>query len=220
MTALLIPLALLGFAVRLILLPVFLHIEYRMPYFPPDDYGFTTTDRLHWATFTIDYLVNNEDISFLGNLKFDNGNPLFNERELSHMHDVKDVVQRGLNIWFGSLVLLFGLGTWAWRSNWLPAYRQGLKYGGWMMVGVAAALGSIVIIGFSMDPDVFWNFFVFFHGLFFKGDSWLFAYSDTLIRLFPIRFWQDTFLAIALIVFGTSLALALGIKNPPGRNPS
>jgi uncharacterized membrane protein len=47
--------------------------------------------------------------------------------------------------------------------------------------------------------------------LFFTGDSWLFLYSDTLIRLFPMRFWQDAFLfAGALDVLG-GLALGLGL---------
>ena len=53
-----------------------------------------------------------------------------------------------------------------------------------------------------MDPDVFWSFFGWFHSLFFSANTWLFEYSDTLIRLFPIRFWQDTFLAAAAIGTG------------------
>jgi uncharacterized membrane protein len=60
----------------------------------------------------------------------------------------------------------------------------------------------------------FWQFFTLFHGLFFEGDSWLFLYSDTLIRLFPIRFWQDVFLAAALITTGGGLGLALGLRKP------
>ena len=219
-TTLLIPLALLGLGVRLILLPLFIQIEYRMPYFPVDDYGFTIADRLHWAPYAFNYLVNQADISYLGNLKFSDGQPLFNDRELSHMHDVKGVMQGGLRIWYGCLVMLLLLGAWAWRSDCLPFYLQGLKRGGWLMVGVAVATGSIVIIGITMDPDLFWNFFASFHSLFFKGDSWLFAYSDTLIRLFPIRFWQDTFMTVALIVFGCGLGLALGLKTASKNNPS
>ena len=63
-----------------------------------------------------------------------------------------------------------------------------------------------------MAPDVFWNFFAWFHSLFFTGNSWIFEYSDTLIRLFPIRFWQDTFLAAAIIVLAGGLGLAFGIR--------
>ncbi len=54
-----------------------------MPYFPPDIYGFSTQDRLHWGMDGINYLLNNADISYLGNLKFSDGTPLFTEPELS-----------------------------------------------------------------------------------------------------------------------------------------
>jgi integral membrane protein (TIGR01906 family) len=58
----------------------------------------------------------------------------------------------------------------------------------------------------------FWQFFSWFHSLFFKGDSWLFAYSDTLIRLFPIRFWQDAVIGIVGLALLLGLALAFGLK--------
>ena len=48
--------------------------------------------------------------------------------------------------------------------------------------------------------------------LFFTGNSWLFYYSDTLIRLFPIRFWQDAFLLAAVVALGGGLGLAFGLK--------
>ena len=211
LVTLLIPLALIGLAVRVVLIPAYLQVEYRMPYFPPDDYGFTTQDRLHWAPYAWKYLLNNADVSYLGILRFPDGSALFNERELSHMQDVKRVIGGALKTWYASLLLLALLGLWAWRGDRLPAYRQGLRRGGWLMVSLAVAIGVIVVAGISLNPDVFWEFFTFFHSLFFKGDSWLFAYSDTLIRLFPIRFWQDTFLFAALIALGGGLGLGLGL---------
>lgn len=81
------------------------------------------------------------------------------------------------------------------------------------MIGLAVAIGLTVIVGIAIDPNVFWNFFAAFHHLFFKGDSWIFLYSDTLIRLFPIRFWQDAFLLAALISLGGGIALALGLRS-------
>ena len=65
--------------------------------------------------------------------------------------------------------------------------------------------------GIAINPDVFNVFFTQFHHLFFEGDSWLFLFSDTLIRLFPIRFWEDTFLAGAGIVLAGGLGLAPGL---------
>jgi integral membrane protein (TIGR01906 family) len=213
LTALLTPLVLLGFALRLLLTPLFLQVEYRMPGFPADEYGFTREDRLRWAPFALDYLTNREDISYLADLRFDNGTPLYNERELSHMADVKRVTQGALNVFYLALAGLALLGLWSKRPQQWQAFRQGLKRGGGIMVGLAGIVAAVVVVGMFLLPNLFWAFFEGFHSLFFEGDSWLFQYSDTLIRLFPIRFWQDTFLFAALIAVGGGLGLALGTKN-------
>jgi integral membrane protein (TIGR01906 family) len=213
LVALLVPIALIGLGLRILLSPLFLRVEYNMPYFPPDEYGFTKEDRLRWAPYALDYLTNNEDISYLANLKFDDGRPLYNERELSHMDDVKLVTQGALRVWYITLALLFGLGIWAWFGGWWTAYLRGLRGGGWLMIGLAVTVGLIVVVGIAINPNVFWNFFAGFHSLFFEGDSWLFLFSDTLIRLFPIRFWQDAFLWAAVIALGGGIALALGLKR-------
>ena len=205
LVTLLIPLALLGFAVRILLAPWFLQVEYHMPYFPPDEYGFTTQDRLHWAPYALDYLVNDANISYLGDLKFADGSPLYGERELSHMHDVKGVVQGFLRTWYVGLAALILLGVWAWRGDWKQTYLLGLKRGGWLMVGLVVAFGLFAATSF-------WDFFSWFHSLFFSGNSWLFLYSDTLIRLFPLQFWQDVFTWAGAIVTIGGLVLALGLK--------
>ncbi|MEW6239233.1 MAG: TIGR01906 family membrane protein [Chloroflexota bacterium] len=213
LTALLTPIFLIGLALRLLLTPVFPQIEYRMPGFPPDEYSFTLQDRLHWSKFAVEYLVNDADISYLGDLQFEDGSPLFNERELSHMDDVKAVTRGALAAFYAVVLVLAALGLWAWRGDWLPAFRQGLRRGGWLMVALAALIGVIVAAGMFLSADLFWAFFSGFHTLFFEGDSWLFLYSDTLIRLFPLRFWQDAFLWAAVIALGGGLALGLGLKT-------
>jgi integral membrane protein (TIGR01906 family) len=207
-----IPMALIGLSIRVLLLPVFYQIEYKMPYFPPDEYGFTKADRLKWAPYAVNYLINTADISYLGDLKFDDGSPLYNERELQHMLDVKNVTRSALRLWYLSLALLAGLGVWAWFGNWWQYFLLGLKRGGWLMVGLAVTIGVIVVIGIAVNPNVFDEFFVLFHSLFFEGNSWLFYFSDTLIRLFPIRFWEDAFLLAAIIALGGGLALGWRIK--------
>jgi integral membrane protein (TIGR01906 family) len=210
---LLVPIALIGLGLRVLLTPLFLQVEYNMPYFPPDDFGFTKADRLKWAPYALNYLTNNADISYLANLKFEDGKPLYNERELSHMNDVKRVTQGALKVWYLSLAVLATLGVWAWFGGWWPAYRLGLMRGGWLMVILAVAVGLIAIIGISIDPNLFFSFFTGFHHLFFEGDSWLFLFSDTLIRLFPIRFWQDAFLWAAILALGGGIALGLGMRT-------
>jgi integral membrane protein (TIGR01906 family) len=213
LVAVLVPLALIGLGLRVLLTPLFLKIEYNMPYFPPDQYGFTKEDRLKWAPYALNYLVNRADISYLADLKFEDGTSLYNERELSHMEDVKRVTKGALNVWYVTLALLLGLGIWSRLGHWEQTYRQGLTRGGWLMVGLAVAVGLVVLVGILINPEVFWNFFVGFHRLFFTGDTWLFLFSDTLIRLFPIRFWQDAFLLAALIALGGGIAVGVGFRS-------
>ncbi len=210
---LLVPVALIGLALRLLLTPWFLEVEYRLPGFPDDPYGFTRAERLHWSRYALNYLLNREDISYLADLRFDDGQPLFNPRELRHMEDVKRVTQGALQAFYGALgaLILLGLGSRSGSAR--QAFWSGVKRGGWITVGLAGLIGVVVALGMFVLPELFWTFFSGFHALFFEGDSWIFAYSDTLIRLFPLRFWQDAFLFAALIAIATGLALGIGIRT-------
>jgi integral membrane protein (TIGR01906 family) len=205
---LLLPLALTFLGLRLLLTHAFPDIEYRLPWFPADEYGFTLQDRLHWSHISIDYLLNNSDISFLGDLTFPDGTPLFNPRELSHMHDVKNVVRPALWFGYGVWILILALGVWARFGAWWKEYVWGIRRGGWLTVGLVAFIG--IFAGIS-----FWQFFTIFHELFFSGNSWLFLFSDTLIRLFPMQFWQDAFLfsGILDVICGLVLVLSLPLKR-------
>lgn len=199
------PLALLMLGARLLMTPLYLEAEYRMPGFPEDSYGFTLQDRLRWSKPSVEYLLNGAGIEFLADLHFDNGKPIYNERELSHMYDVKNVVQVLLKLWYVDLALLALLGLWAWRAGWWFDYLWGWKRGGFLTAGLLIALGTFAAISF-------WQFFTWFHSLFFSGDTWLFEFSDTLIRLFPLRFWQDAVLYIGGLAILLGLALGFGLK--------
>jgi integral membrane protein (TIGR01906 family) len=177
------------FFVRLLLIPSFPAIEYRMPGFPDDTYGFSREERVKWATFGIEYLLNDAGPEYLGDLRFEDGSPVFTEPEVSHMLDVKIVVGQVLIVFRIALALLVALGLFAWRQGWVDAYRLGISRGGWILLFLLITLGLLAITSF-------WQFFSAFHALFFEGDSWLFAYSDSLIRLYPIRFWQDVMIYI------------------------
>jgi integral membrane protein (TIGR01906 family) len=203
---LLLPLALTFLGVRLLLTHGFPEIEYRLPGFPKDGYGFNLQERLHWSKISIDYLLNDADISFLGTLRFPDGTPLFNERELSHMHDVKKVVQPVLWVGYGTWLFMLGLGAWARYGGWWQEYVYAIRRGGW----VTAAL--VVLIG-VFGAISFWQFFTLFHALFFSGDSWQFLFSDTLIRLFPLRFWQDAFLFAGSLDLLSGLALGVSLRR-------
>ena len=96
----LLPIALVLTSVRLLLTHTFVQVEYRTPAFPSDPYGFTRADRLYWSQIAVDYLINDADISFLGDLRFTDGRVVYNDAELMHMLDVKNTVQAALGVWY------------------------------------------------------------------------------------------------------------------------
>ena len=205
LVAILVPVMLILTSVRLLVTPVFVQIEYRTPNFPADPYGFTQQDRLQWSQIALDYLLNDEGISFLEVLEFEDGTQVYNARELKHMLDVKEVLRSALNVWYISIGSIFLLGVWAYWGKWMDSYQRGISRGGWITVGIIAVTMVIVLIGFSV-------FFVFFHQVFFESGTWTFRFSDTLIRLFPQRFWRDTFIAIGLLSLAGGLLLGYAFK--------
>ena len=153
----------------------------------------------------MDYLLNSADVSFVGDLRFQDGTPVFNERELSHFVDVKRILRNVMWVWYISLAGLLVLGIWAWRGKWSAEYRRGLSRGGWLTVILMALILAFVLLGFGV-------FFVGFHEVFFPPGTWMFYYSDTFIRLFPEVFWQDIFIYLGLFSLIAGLALGLGFR--------
>jgi integral membrane protein (TIGR01906 family) len=188
----LVPFILIMTSVRLLMSPLFLEIEYRMPGFPPDSYGLTLQDRLQWSKVSLDFLLNNADLSYFDNLKYPDGSPLYTSRELSHMIDVKILIHKLLNLWLGALILMAILAFWGWRGKWWRQFRKSISIGGWATVGLLVLVVVFMAISFN-------TFFTDFHELFFTGNSWIFLYSDTFIRLFPIRFWEDAFIYVGVL---------------------
>ncbi len=184
--------------VRLMMSTAFVNLEYNVPGFPADPYGFTKEDRLQYSAVAVAYLLNDAGIEFLGDLtlppeKVVNsaiGERMYNDRELKHMLDVKNVVRGALAVWMVSVVLVIGsAAALAWKPETRPLLRSGLLIGAGITVGLLLLVVLYVLVGFS-------TFFVQFHRVFFEGDTWLFNWYDTLIRLFPARFWQDAFIWI------------------------
>ena len=199
LVTLLIPVVLVLTAVRLMFTPLYLQFEYNAPGFPPDSYGFTTQDRLYWAPFALNYLLNSSDINYLGDLRFKDGAAVYNERELRHMVDVKNTVRAALQVWTLSLALLILFGVWAWRGGWWDEFGHAVGRGGWLTILLFVGVLAFVFFGFDA-------FFVAFHNVFFQPGTWMFLWSDTLIRLFPERFWRDIFVLVGAMTIGFSLA--------------
>lgn len=198
-----VPVLLVLVVVRLMISPTYLSLEYYKPDFPPDDYGFTLADRLHYGPFALNYLINNANISYLRDLTFPDGRPFYNGRELQHMIDVQRVTQIAFTVLFVVAVFVALIGFVLSRSReGRAALRRGLFSGGLLTLTLIAGLGIFVLVNWE-------TFFTQFHELFFANGTWTFEYSDSLIRLYPVRFWQDTALTIGgLTAFGALLIMA------------
>jgi len=201
----LVPVALTLANVRLLMTPLFPNFEYNLPGFPLDLYGFAKEDRLKWSKVAMDYLLNGAGIEFLADLRFPEGQTappescgdyttrdctyLYNDRELRHMVDVKNVTRGALWVWgVGGVMVLLSAGALFYFGE-RAALRAGLLWGAG--ITLVFYLGIIAVIAVNFNA-----LFVQFHQVFFESGTWTFLFSDTLIRLFPVRFWQDAFIFI------------------------
>ena len=81
-------------------------------------------------------------------------------------------------------------------------------FGGNKPVAMSITRSLLVLVAIS-----FQQLFTFFHKLFFQGDSWLFNFSDTLIRLFPMTLWQNAFIAVGVVtLIGAGVLIWIGRK--------
>ncbi len=200
------PLILVMLNARALMTDTFLRVEYSLPNFPVDTEvpiggtAMTQAERYEYAQLALDYLLNDAGIAFLGDQTFPGGQPLYNSRELSHMLDVKIVTQDLMIFgysWIGLVVaaaLVLG-----WNKTTRSALYRALLSGG--IVTVVIILAGLVAVATSFN----W-LFTEFHNLFFAEGTWVFLYTDTLIRLFPIVFWTHAF---ALIFIGALLEAAI-----------
>ncbi len=198
-----IPVALSLTNVRLLMTPLFPEAIYNTPGFPADFYGFTKEDRLHWSKLSIQYIISDPAAGDLADWKFPDGvtappesaihytaergpEYFYNEREVSHMVDVRTVTTGALQVWIVALIV--ALGSFAALALWGPA---GALRGALLMgtgLTIILYLGLVAYIAINFDA-----LFVQFHKIFFADGTWTFLWSDSLIRLFPIQFWVGAF---------------------------
>ncbi len=145
-------------------------------------------------TLIIDTIVNGEEREF------------FNEREISHMEDVRDMFVGGLEqrltcvvgiiVFMGVLIL----GKFNWKTTLPKAF-----------VGTMIAfllIGGIVGVLFATNFN-YW--FTVFHTIFFEGDTWLFDPNTSLmINMLPEGFFYDMTARIVIIFISGMAILSVG----------
>ena len=191
---LLIPFLLVVASIRIVANPWFIQFEYNRPGFPPDPYGFTLEQRTPLG-FAGLYSVVPEGAGMieLEQAKLPNGEPAFQAREIKHMLDVRVLIAKVFPLALISGALLVVLAI-VFRKN--PRYRdvvaQGLGAGSILTLILLVGLIAYVLLNFD-------SFFLTFHHLFFEGDTFMFRYDDTLIRLYPEQLWSDASILIGVL---------------------
>lgn len=131
---------------------------------------------------------------------------LFNQREIVHLKDVKDLIHFGYRVLLGTFLyaLAYVLYSLFWRRD-KRRLAQWLMWGGGLTIAIILALGLTAVLNFD-------QFFLQFHLLSFANDFWMLDPSrDYLIMLFPQGFWYDATLFIAL---GTlAVAVMMGVTG-------
>lgn len=130
--------------------------------------------------------------------------PLLNERERSHMHDVAVLVR----ILLGVLVMALVVGgvALAWLRREPGRIGRIMLVAGGLIGGIAIVLAGIFAVAF--EPA-----FLVFHELFFPPGTYLFEPGSKLITLFPEGFWFDAALAAgATIVIAAVLITLIGFR--------
>jgi integral membrane protein (TIGR01906 family) len=195
------PVLLLAVNLRLVTGHRFVRWEYQRAGFPSDPFGLTKAERIRLAEVCQEYLATHADISLLADLRLSSGEAAFNDRELRHMVDVQAVyVDLSVAGAVAALVWVGGATAWAVAGRAREVMSVTLLNGSLFTVGLLAAVASFMAVSWG-------QFFTTFHRLFFEGSTWIFPRSDTLIRLFPNRFWIDIGATVVGLLFIEALAI-------------
>lgn len=144
---------------------------------------------------------------------------LFNERELIHLRDVRDLVQRVYLVQIISLsliaVIVFIL-AFMFRTKW-RVFVNAISWGGVLTLCIAVSLALWALLDFQ-------RLFILFHLVSFPNEYWILDPArDYLIRLFPEGFFYDAallgFAAVSLkCVFMSGVGFGvLRLKVKKGR---
>ena len=143
-------------------------------------------EELNYVQYDVAQYLNGRDASLNNErvIMFGVEQPIFNEREIAHMEDVKKLFELERIMKNGAWLLALTLGlfallmTWAEGALWCGLYALG----GWVLI--ALILG--IACGFNFEAA-----FTKFHELLFDNDLWLLdPRTDAMIRMYPQAFFE------------------------------
>jgi len=153
----------------------------------------------------ISYFNSDADSIGITVVKDDESFELFNQQEITHLKDVKGLIQLDYGVLLGTLIYVLAYAGvclfWRRRRYWREL-AWGLVGGGGITLGLMLALGLGALFNFE---QLFWQF----HVISFSNEFWLLDPTrDYLKMLFPDGFFYDAVLFCTLGIAG--LAIILG----------
>ena len=187
---------------RLLATDTFVRWELGRDGFPQDRYGLTHDQREALALTGLESISpGSAGIVLLERARLPDESQAFDQRELSHMRDVRTLFGFALRGQLVAALLIVALALGLARTRLRAVVPRGLLGGALLTIAIAVLAVPLILLGFE-------GFFTRFHEVFFSGDSWRFSNTDTLIRLYPDLFWQDVSRLTAAIAVGQALVLA------------
>jgi integral membrane protein (TIGR01906 family) len=195
-----IPTFLLLTNVRLVMSEAYVRWEYSKPGFPPADL-LSAEVRYTAAVTTMDYVRGAKPLQAIIDLS-DGSRKLYNEREIRHLIDARNVATGALVFNVLSLVVITIGGLYLSRREGRRGLLGALRAGSVFTMVLLLGLAAIALINFN------W-FFTKFHQVFFEGNTWLFLPTDTLIQLYPLPFWFDAAMLLSALTIAEALIIGL-----------
>jgi integral membrane protein (TIGR01906 family) len=132
--------------------------------------------------------------------------PLFTEREVLHMADVKQLVQRVYRLQEGCLLFLFlwiTLGFFIQGSDFIPRMQRLLLQASVLAMVIVGVAGFAAMVAFQ-------PLFLLFHRFSFANNLWILdPETSFLLRMFPQQFWVEATVLIGASTIAEALAMAL-----------
>ena len=196
------PLLIFSVSVRLVVNDLNLYTNGLVKYDIPRETGIALAELERVDRELVQYLNSNEEYL---DIVLSTGVPLYNQKEISHLKDVKDLVKLDYRLQWMTLAYVAGYAlivlVWK-RSRWriaLAELGKGMKYGGGLTLTLMAILGLALLVAFD-------RVFLAFHLIGFSNLLWVLdPATDRLIQMFPQGFFNDA----AMFLAGVTLAIAL-----------
>ena len=194
------PFWILGISTKIAFNEWFIDYEYSKPNFPKDRWGLSDEVRKKLAKLGLKAVLTEEGLKEFEKARLPSGRKAFRKKEVKHMEDLNRFLSK------------FFIATYILAIFWLFVLILHKKQI-WKLL-ICSSIYTFLFLA-VVSLTVFSSYekaFEVFHNFFFGRTSWRFSKYDTLLRIYPMKFWFDGTTILAIIAFFiNTFILSLGI---------